>query len=114
MKAPMVSVIINCYNSERFLREAIDSVIAQTFQDWELIFWDNQSTDGSVEIVKSYDDSRITYYYAPEHTNLGQGRINALEKANCEWVSYLDADDHWFPTKLEKQISLTEIGRAHV
>jgi len=106
MTTPMVSVIINCYNSECFLREAIDSVIAQTFQDWELIFWDNQSTDGSANVVKSYDDPRINYYYAPEHTNLGQGRINALEKAKCEWVSFLDADDFWFPAKLEKQISL--------
>ena len=56
---PLVSVIMNCFNGEKYLREAIDSVLAQTYQNWELIFWDNQSTDSSAEIVKSYDDPRI-------------------------------------------------------
>ena len=61
-KNPLVSVIINCYNGEKYLREAIDSVIAQTYSNWEIIFWDNQSTDSSAEIVKSYNDDRIKYY----------------------------------------------------
>ena len=49
---PLVSVIINCFNGEKYLREAIDSVINQTYQNWEIIFWDNQSTDSTAEIVK--------------------------------------------------------------
>ncbi len=106
MNTPMVSVIINCYNSEKYLSEAIDSVLEQTFQDWELIFWDNKSTDNSADIFKSYNDPRMSYYYAPEHTNLGQARINALEKASAKWISYLDADDLWLPEKIEKQIAL--------
>ena len=59
---PLVSVIINCFNGEEFLREAIDSVLAQTYTHWEIVFWDNQSTDATAEIVKSYTDSRIRYY----------------------------------------------------
>jgi len=55
---------MNCYNGGKYLRQAIDSVLAQDFSDWELIFWDNQSTDDSATIAKSYSDSRIRYFYA--------------------------------------------------
>ena len=51
---PLVSIIINCFNGEKYLRNAIDSVIEQTYKNWEIIFWDNQSTDKSAEIFKSY------------------------------------------------------------
>lgn len=101
---PLVSVIMNCYNSEKYLREAIDSVLAQTYQNWEVIFWDNQSTDRSVEIFKSYQDSRMKYFYAPEHTTLGQARNLAVEQAAGEWCAFLDCDDLWLPEKLEKQV----------
>lgn len=101
---PLVSVIMNCYNSDTYLREAIDSVVAQTYQNWEIIFWDNQSTDRSAEIVKSYIDARIKYFYAPTHTTLGEGRNRALEHANGEFISFLDCDDIYFPTKLEETL----------
>ena len=81
---PLISVIINCYNGEKYLREAIDSVINQTYQNWEIIFWDNQSTDSSKQIVTSYKDNRIHYFCAPTHTSLGEARNLAVEKANGE------------------------------
>ena len=65
---PLVSILMNCYNGEKFLREAIESVLAQTYNNWELIFWDNQSTDRSAEIFKSYFDKRLKYFYALKHT----------------------------------------------
>lgn len=101
---PLVSVIMNCYNSDRYLREAIESVINQTYKNWEIIFWDNQSTDKSAEIVKSYDEERIKYFYAPEHTILGQARNLAVQKANGEWMGFLDCDDVWYENKLEIQL----------
>lgn len=101
---PLVSVIMNCYNSDKYLREAIDSVLEQTYQNWEIIFWDNQSTDRSAEIVKSYDDERIKYFYAHEHTLLGEARNLAVKKANGEWIGFLDCDDLWYSNKLEIQI----------
>ena len=107
---PLVSVIINCFNGEEFLREAIDSVLAQTYTHWEIIFWDNQSTDATAEIVKSYTDSRIRYYYAPNHTPLGEARNLAVEKTKGEYINFLDADDIWMPNKLEEQIKLIEPG----
>lgn len=92
---PLVSVIMNCYNSDSYLREAIDSVIAQTYTNWEIIFWDNCSTDNSAEIVKSYDLPKIYYFYASKHTTLGEARNLALSKINGDYFAFLDADDIW-------------------
>lgn len=103
-----VSVIMNCYNGEKYLREAVDSVLAQTFQNWEIIFWDNQSTDRSAEVFKSYPDPRLKYFYAPKHTLLYEARNYAVEKASGEFLAFLDVDDRWLPEKLEKQLLLFE------
>lgn len=111
---PLVSVIINCFNGEKYLREAIDSVIAQTYENWELVFWDNQSTDSTRKIVESYKNPKIKYFYAPKHTPLGEARNLAVEKANGEYINFLDADDVWMPQKLEKQIALVEPGKTEV
>lgn len=101
---PLISVIMNCFNSGAYLKEALDSVIAQTYQNWEIIFWDNQSTDNSANIVRSYKDKRIQYFYAPEHTKLGEARNQALMKAKGEYISFLDCDDLYFPSKLEENL----------
>ena len=113
---PLVSVIMNCFNGEKYLRAAINSVYAQTYKNWEIIFWDNQSTDNSKEIFKSYDDGRLKYYYAPKHTLLYEARNKAIEKASGELFSFLDVDDWWVPEKLEKQITLfddPEVGLVY-
>jgi len=102
---PLVSVMMNCFNGEKYLHEAIDSVIKQTYQNWELIFWDNQSSDSTAEIVQSYNDDRIKYHYAPVHTDLGGGRARAWEEVKGEFVAILDADDIWYPEKLETQLT---------
>lgn len=103
---PLVSVIMNCRNSGKYLREAIDSVLAQTYTHWEIVFWDNQSTDDSSRIFKSYSDLRLRYFLAPEYTALGEARNLAIREAKGEFVAFLDCDDLWFPQKLEKQIPL--------
>jgi glycosyltransferase involved in cell wall biosynthesis len=103
---PMVSVIMNCYNSSKFLREAIESVIAQTYHNWEIIFWDNASVDESPEIVRSYADSRIKYFRGEVTVPLGRARNFAIEKCTGEFIGFLDCDDIWLPKKLEKQIPL--------
>jgi glycosyltransferase involved in cell wall biosynthesis len=103
---PLVSVIINCYNGDKYLRQAIDSVLAQTYRNWEIIFWDNQSTDQSAEIVQSYADPRLKYFYAPSHTWLYEARNYAIERAAGDFLAFLDVDDWWLPIKLQKQIRL--------
>jgi len=104
--APLVSILMNCFNGEEYLREAIDSVIGQTYQNWELVLWDNQSTDKSKAIFDSYQDSRLKYYCAPEHTDLGGGRANAFKHLVGDYIAVLDTDDVWLPSKLEKQLQL--------
>src|ERR1035441_6876343 len=95
-RMPRVSVVMNGFNGERYLRAAIDSVVAQTFQDWELIFWDNASTDGSAEIVRSYGDARLRYFRGERTVPLGAARKLALEKVRGEWIGFLDTDDLWY------------------
>ena len=104
-KTPTVSVIMNCYNGEAYLEEALLSLKSQKFEDWELIFWDNRSTDRSREILLDNLDEKIKYFLSPDHTNLGEARRSALSKSTGQWVGFLDVDDLWHPNKLELQIS---------
>ncbi|HDC4325030.1 glycosyltransferase family 2 protein [Aeromonas hydrophila] len=106
LNKPLVSIIINCYNSDSYLKETIESVISQTYENWEIIFWDNQSEDKSAEIIHSYQDRRIKYFYSDEHTSLGQARNKALTKVNGELCKFLDADDVIYPNHLEKIVPL--------
>lgn len=96
---------MNCYNGEQYLKEAIDSVINQEYKNWELIFWDNQSSDRSAEIFMKYRDPRLKYHYASIHTSLGDARIMASKKIKGDWIGILDTDDVWKPNKLIKQIN---------
>jgi glycosyltransferase involved in cell wall biosynthesis len=96
---------MNCLNGEKYLREAIDSVYAQTYENWEIIFWDNVSTDDSAQIAKSYD-SKLRYYKANKTTTLGKARMLAIEKSLGDHISFLDCDDIWFSEKLKKQIDV--------
>lgn len=105
---PKISVIINCFNSDKYLLECIESVIAQSYTDFEVIFWDNQSTDSSAQIAKSFNDERIKYLLAPNHTTLGLARNLAAAKASGEWIAFLDADDLWAKDKLKRQVELIE------
>lgn len=110
---PRVSVVINCFNGARFLSEALNSVVAQTYQNWEVVFWDNQSTDESKEIFLRYSDPRFRYFLADVHTGLGDARNLAVAKANGEWIAFLDCDDYWLPEKLEHQLlALGKEGEA--
>lgn len=106
---PLVSIIMNCYNSDEYLKIAIQSAIDQTYKNWELIFWDNQSTDKSANIVNSYKDDRIKYFYAPIHTPLGEARNLAIDKASGSWVCILDCDDIWHEDKLKLSFHLLSL-----
>ena len=107
---PLVSIIMNVRNGATFLREALDSVLAQTFADWELIVWDDCSTDDSARIVGQYPDARIRYFLSPEETPLGTARDRAIGQASGEWLAFLDQDDVWLPRKLEAQMALATDG----
>ena len=102
---PLISIIMNCFNGEEFLKYSIESIIKQSYSNWEIIFWDNKSTDGSSKIVASYKDQRIRYFSAKKHTNLGVARSYALKEAQGELIAFLDVDDKWMERKLEKQVN---------
>ncbi|MEW6007267.1 MAG: glycosyltransferase [bacterium] len=98
---------MNCYNSSKYLEEAINSVYAQTYKDWEIVFLDNASTDNSADIAKSYN-SKLKYYKNETNVPLGCARNMAIEKANGEYIAFLDCDDMWSPEKLELQVGLLD------
>ena len=105
-ESPAISIIMNVFNGGNYVKEAVDSVLSQSFTDWELVFWDDQSTDDTAEIFKRYDDRRFRYFYAPEWAPLGRARRLAIEKARGEWLAFLDHDDIWTPDKLDTQMAL--------
>lgn len=105
---PLVSIIINVRDGAPFLRDALDSVMAQSFADWELIAWDDCSTDDSASIVSEYRDARVHYYLSPDDTPLGEARNRAIRHATGQWLAFLDQDDIWQPRKLERQMALAD------
>tara|TARA_B100001093_G_C26745455_1_gene978638 strand:+ start:429 stop:1343 length:915 start_codon:yes stop_codon:yes gene_type:complete len=107
MNTPKVSIIMNCYNGERYLKNAIESIYKQSFQDWEIIFWDNCSTDSSAKIAKSYDN-RLKYFIAPKKSILGEARYLAVSKCNSKYICFLDCDDEYLPDKLLLQYRMME------
>lgn len=104
---PKISVVMTCYNSEKFIKEAIDSILSQTFKDFEFIIWNDGSTDKTEEIIKSYTDSRIKYFY---HVNTGCGLASymACKKAIGKYIARMDADDISLPTRFEKEVEYLE------
>ena len=108
MKEPLVSVLINCYNGEEYINKSINSVLSQSYQNWELIFWDNLSEDNTKIIVKSYTDERINYFRAQTHASQYQARRLAIKKCSGEFIAFLDVDDWWDDKKLEKQVKSFE------
>jgi glycosyltransferase involved in cell wall biosynthesis len=103
--SPLISVVMNCYNSQAYLAEAIQSVVNQTYHNWELIFWDNQSTDNSALIVQSFNDPRIKYFFADNFENLSKARQLSCNKASGEYLAFIDCDDIWMNDKLALQIN---------
>jgi len=104
MIEPLVSVIMNCYNGEGYLKEALESVLTQSYANFEIIFWDNVSTDSTRTLVDSYHDKRIKYFLAEKHVSLGEARNLAIQKAQGKYIAFLDVDDVWLTEKLAEQI----------
>ena len=114
--APVVSVIMPAYNAERFIEEAIRSVITQTVTDWELLVLDDGSTDDTAQIARKLaeEDSRIRFL--PNKSNMGVARTRnrGFDLCRGQYVALLDSDDIWLPEKLEKQLVLAQTTGADV
>lgn len=112
----LVSVIMPAYNAEKYIRAAIESVIRQTYENWELIVLDDGSTDSTAQTVKrlAEGDSRIRF--CPNERNMGVAatRNRGFDLARGDYVALLDSDDVWLPRKLEKQLALAEETGADI
>lgn len=113
-KKGLVSIILNCYNGEKYLHESIGSVLKQKYNNWELIFWDNHSSDNSKKIFHSFKSEKLKYFYSDKHTTLYEARNLAEKKCKGEFIAFIDADDIWEENKLKKQITLFENKRVGV
>jgi glycosyltransferase involved in cell wall biosynthesis len=102
---PLVSVILPTYNREGYLRRSIDSVIKQTYLNWELIIWDDGSTDDTEEVVKSYNNPKIKYYFE-ENRGAYYARNKSIIISKGEYLAFLDSDDEWTDEKLVTQVDV--------
>ena len=104
MEDKLVSIIMPTYNCAKFIGKTIESVIAQTYENWELIIVDDCSKDNTEEVVSKYKDNRIKYYRLENNSGAAVARTEAMKKARGSYMSFLDSDDLWKKDKLEKQL----------
>lgn len=101
----LVSIIMPSWNTAQFIAESIQSVINQTYKNWELLIVDDCSTDDTDNIVEPFlTDARIKYFKNEKNSGAALTRNRAMREAKGEWIAFLDSDDLWMPEKLEKQI----------
>ena len=104
-KSPLVSVIMNACNSERYLNECLKSLKKQTYKKWELIFFDNCSSDNTHRVLEKSKIKNSKYFYSKKRLKLYHARNLALKKAKGDYITFLDTDDKWKSDKLKKQIN---------
>ena len=91
----IVSIIMNCHNGERYLKESLKSVLNQSYRNWELIFFDNASTDKSKYIFNTFTDSRFKYFFSKKKINLYKARNLAIKETKGNFIAFIDVDDLW-------------------
>ena len=101
----LVSVIMPSYNAEKYIEAAIKSVQAQTYTNWELIIVDDCSTDKTVDIIRSFKDTRIRLYVKKKNSGAAESRNKALRETKGKWIAFLDSDDIWHSEKIGRQLA---------
>ena len=109
----LVSIIMPSYNTENYIAETIQSVISQTYQNWELIIVDDYSMDNTDAVVEKIKDSRIKYIKNEKNLGAALSRNRALREAKGRWIAFLDSDDLWKTNKLERQLCFMEEHDYH-
>ena len=108
MSSPKVSIIIPTYNRLELLKRALKSVEQQTFQDFEIIVVDDGSNDGTKDFFRGYKNQKLNYFFKENEGLPSKSRNFGIAKANGQYIAFLDCDDYWYPTKLEKQVDFLE------
>ena len=114
MDIELISIIMAAYNAEATIRQAIESVLAQTYKNFELIVINDCSKDRTGEIVRSFNDPRVRLVTNEKNSGVSITRHNGVKTAAGEWIAILDSDDMWTPDKLEKQVELQKATGAEV
>lgn len=104
MKSELISIIMPTYNCAKFIKETIQSVINQTYENWELVIVDDCSNDNTEEIVANFNDKRIKYHRLEKNSGAAVARTTAMKMATGNYMAFLDSDDLWKKDKLEKQL----------
>ncbi|KFE97717.1 glycosyl transferase family 2 [Chryseobacterium formosense] len=110
----LVSIITPSYNSAEFIEETIQSVLNQTYENWEWIISDDRSEDNTVEIIKKYNDPRIKLQVLEKNGGAGNARNKSLERAQGRYISFLDSDDLWYPEYLETMTCFMQKNNAEL
>lgn len=112
----LISIIVPVYNAEKFIRETMDCVLAQTYPQWELLLVEDGSRDGSVDVIEKYikekDDTRVKLIYQPSNQGAAKARNRGVREAAGRYIAYLDADDLWPPEKLERELNFMKEKEA--
>ena len=111
-KSPKVSIVLTSYNHANYIDKTIESVLNQTYQDYELIILDNKSTDNSMEVIKSFNDKRIKVIENPNNIGMVMSINKGIEASSGQYIANLCADDIWKPTKLEAQMKAFELNKS--
>lgn len=109
---PRVTVIIPTYNCKEYISEAVDSVLNQTFQDFEIIVADDGSTDNTKEVLSRYISVNVIRYYYQNNSGVAAARNKGLREAKGDLIAFLDADDKWLPQRLEKSLEFLERNKC--
>lgn len=105
MNKVKISVIVNCYNGEKFIFKSVNSILNQTHSNYEVIFFNNASTDNSENIIKKFKNKKIKIFKSKKLLKLYNARNKAIKHATGQFIAFLDVDDWWNKNKLEKQLS---------
>ena len=106
--APKISILLAVYNGENYIKECINSIISQTYKDWELLIGLNGCSDKTKEICKSYNDNRIKIFDYENDKGKAKTLNKLLKESSCEWLAMQDHDDIWLSKKLQTQINFIE------
>ena len=107
-RSPLVSIIMNSHNGEKFLNRSVKSILNQNYKNWELVFWDNNSNDNSKEKIRKFKDNRIKYFSSKKFNTLYKSRNLAIKKAKGKYICFLDVDDYWARNKISMQVKKIE------
>lgn len=113
MKEILISIIMPNYNNEKYLSRSIESIINQSYSNWELLVIDNNSTDNSIKILEKFNDKRIKIYKIKNNGIIAKSRNIGLKNAHGEWISFLDSDDWWEREKLEETVKIINFNHEY-